>query len=132
VTQRKSSEELNALSREIIGGAIEVHRQLGPGLLEATYSACMAAELKYLGMRVAREVLLPLRYRDVAVDNAYRIDLLVNDELIIEVKAVGELLPVHSAQLMTYLRLSGSRLGLLMNFNVEVLRNGIKRVANGL
>lgn len=132
MTQRYSSEKLNALSREVIGGAIEVHRQLGPGLLEASYSECLAAELRYLGMRAEREVFLPLRYRNVSVDNAYRIDLLVNDELIIEVKAVGELLPVHSAQLMTYLKLSGSRLGLLMNFNVEVLRNGIKRIANGI
>lgn len=132
MTQRNSCEDINALSRDVIGGAIEVHRRLGPGLLEATYSECLAAELRHLGMKVVREVCLPLRYRDVSVDNAYRIDLLVDDELIVEVKAVGELLPVHSAQLMTYLKLSGSRLGLLMNFNVEVLRNGIKRVANGL
>jgi GxxExxY protein len=132
MTQRMPVDAINALSKEIIGGAIEVHRELGPGLLESAYTECLAAEIRHLGLSVRREVLLPLHYRDVLVENAYRLDLLVNDELVIEVKAVEALLPIHSAQLLTYLKLTESRLGLLINFNVEILRNGIKRVANRL
>jgi GxxExxY protein len=132
VTQRLSAEEINALSNKVIGAAIEVHRHLGPGLLENTYAQCLATELRYLGLVTRQEILLPLRYRDLLVENAYRIDLLIGDELVVEVKTVENLLPIHSAQLLTYLKLSESRLGLLINFNVEVLRNGVKRVVNGL
>ena len=132
MTQRMPVDALNDLSKAVIGGAIEVHRQLGPGLLESAYSECLAAEIRHLGFSVRREVMLPLRYRDIHVENAYRLDLLVNDELIIEVKTVENLLSTHSAQLLTYLKLVNSRLGLLINFNVEVLHKGIKRIANGL
>jgi GxxExxY protein len=127
-----SLDDMNALSKKVIGGAIEVHRQLGPGLLESAYAECLAAEMRHLGLSVQREVMLPLRYRDIFVENAYRIDLFVNDELVIEVKAAETLLPIHSSQLLTYLKLIESRLGLLINFNVEVLHKGIKRIANGL
>ena len=132
MTQRMPVDALNDLSKAVIGGAIEVHRQLVPGLLESAYSECLAAEIRHLGFSVRREVMLPLRYRDIHVENAYRLDLLVNDELIIEVKTVENLLSIHSAQLLTYLKLVNSRLGLLINFNVEVLHKGIKRIANGL
>jgi GxxExxY protein len=132
MTQRMSLDDMNALSKKVIGGAIEVHRQLGPGLLESAYAECLAAEMRHLGLSVRREVMLPLHYRDIFVENAYRIDLLVNNELVIEVKAAENLLPIHSAQLLTYLKLIESRLGLLINFNVEVLHKGIKRIANGL
>ena len=132
MTQRMSLIAINALSKEVIGAAIEVHRQLGSGLLESVYAECLAAEIRHLGLSVRREVMLPLRYRDIFVENAYRIVLLVNDELIIEVKAAGNLLPIHSAQRLTYLKLIQSRLGLVINFNVEVLHKGIKRIANGL
>lgn len=132
MTQRLSIDAINVLSHKIIGGAIEVHRHLGPGLLEKTYAECLALELQHLGMKCQQEVLLPLRYRNLIVENAYRLDLLIEDELVIEITAVENLLPIHSAQLLTYLKLYGSRLGLLINFNVEVLRNGIKRIVNGL
>jgi GxxExxY protein len=127
-----SVDAINALSKTVIGGAIEVHRHLGPGLLEGTYTECLLTELEYSGLAARREVPLPLHYRGKIVENAYRLDLLVEDELLVEVKSVAELLPIHSAQLLTYLKLHGSRLGLLINFNVAVLRNGIKRIANGL
>lgn len=131
MTQR-TAEELSALSGEVIGAAIEVHRQLGPGLLEGCYVECLVAELAHCGIGAAKEVRIPLRYRDISIENAYRLDLLVEDELILEIKAVDGLLPVHSAQLLTYLKLANKKLGLLINFNVEVLRSGVKRVANGL
>ena len=127
-----SVDAINVLSNHVIGGAIEVHRQLGPGLLENAYVECLALEMKHLGLEVRREVMLPLRYRDAVIENAYRLDLLVNNELVIEIKAIDHLLPIHSAQLLTYLKLIDSRLGLLINFNVEVLRNGIKRIVNRL
>jgi GxxExxY protein len=127
-----SVDDINALSNQVIGGAIEVHRQLGPGLLESAYAECLALELKHLGINTRREVMLPLRYRDTVVENAYRLDLLVNDELVVEIKAIDCLLPIHSAQLLTYLKLVDSRLGLLINFNVEVLHKGIKRIVNRL
>ena len=132
MTQRMSVDTLNALSNEVIGGAISVHRQLGPGLLEGAYAECLAAELRHLDLSVRREVMVPLRYRDIVVENAYRLDLLVENKLVIEVKAAESLLSIHSAQLLTYFKLVESRLGLLMNFNVEVLHKGIKRIANGL
>lgn len=131
MTQR-TAEELSALSGEVIGAAIEVHRQLGPGLLEGCYVECLVAELAHRGIGAEKEVRIPLRYRDISIENAYRLDLLVEDELILEIKAVDGLLPVHSAQLLTYLKLANKKLGLLINFNVEVLRSGVKRVANGL
>jgi GxxExxY protein len=131
VTQRKTSEELNALTEKVIGAAIHVHRELGPGLLESTYSECLAIELKDCCLHADREVTIPLRYKSIAVENAYRLDFIVEDAVIIECKAVEQLLPIHSAQVLTYLKLTDKKLGLLINFNVEVLHKGIKRIANG-
>ena len=132
MTQRQLASEIDALSHQVIGAAIEVHRHLGPGLLENAYVQCLAVELEERGLRVAKEIGLPLRYKSLLVENAYRLDLLVEDSLLIEAKATEQLLPVHSAQVLTYLKLTGLRLGLLMNFNCEVMRQGIKRVVNGL
>lgn len=126
------AEHLNILSNKVIGAAIEVHRVLGPGLLEAVYSRCLAVELQGRGVQVVTEQPIRLVYKGCAFDNAYRMDLLVENELIVEVKAVDELIPVHQVQLLTYLRLTGKKLGLLLNFDVEVMQKGIKRVVNGL
>lgn len=131
MTQRKTAEELNVLTEQVIGAAIQVHRELGPGLLENVYSECLAIELADCGLHAMREVKIPLRYKSVAVDNVFRLDFLVEDSLIIECKTVDHLLPIHSAQVLTYLKLTDKRLGLLLNFNVEVLHKGIKRIVNG-
>ncbi len=122
----------NELSTEVIGCAIAVHRSLGPGLLENAYLQCLAYELRNRGLKVEIEKPMPLIYDEVEMDCGYRIDLLVENKVIIELKAVEELNDVHLAQTLTYLKLSGCKLGLLMNFNVAILKNGIKRVVNGL
>jgi GxxExxY protein len=119
-------------SRRIIGAAIEVHRLLGPGLLETTYEAALAHQLKLDGMRVARQLVLPAVYKDLMLQDAYRIDLLVEDAVVIEVKSVEKLMPIHQSQVLTYLRFSNRRVGLLINFNTVVLREGIKRLVNQL
>ncbi len=110
----------------VIGGAIEVHRALGPGLLESAYQRCLERELRVRGVTFDRQVALPVVYKGESVDCCYRIDLLVARELIVEIKSVEQLLPIHSAQAITYLRLAGARQALLMNFNVPVLRHGIE------
>jgi len=115
----------------IIGAAIEVHRVLGPGLLESTYEACLADELAERGLKVERQKALPVKYREVLLDCGYRIDLLVEDMVIVELKVVDRLAPIHEAQLLSYLRLSGMPVGLLLNFNVTELRRGIRRLVNG-
>ena len=120
-------ERLNKLSYEIIGCAMKVHSQLGPGLLESTYEACLEYELKQKGFKVERQKSLPVIYNFIKLDAGYRIDLMVEDEIIIELKAVRETTPIDEAQLMTYLKLSGKKLGLLINFNVKVLKDGITR-----
>ena len=122
-----SKDEYNQLAQRIIGAAIAVHRELGPGLLESAHEACLEYELLQLGFQVERQRELPVLYKGVRVDCGYRLDLVVDDLIIIEIKAVDRLEPIHEAQLMSYLKLSGCCLGLLMNFNVEVLRNGIRR-----
>jgi GxxExxY protein len=114
-------------SRRVIGAAIEVHKALGPGLLESAYAACLAHELGERGVRVSREVPLPVVYKGRRMNVGYRMDLVVDDQLVVEVKSVESLGPIHRAQLLTYLRLSGLRTGLLLNFNVELLRDGIER-----
>jgi GxxExxY protein len=124
--------ELNALSNQVIGAAIAVHRELGPGLLEATYEACLWHELNAQGISAQRQLAVPVVYKGVEIDCGYRIDLLVEDELIMELKSVETLQPIHEAQLVTYLKLSGSRLGLLINFNTKVLKQGIRRLVNGI
>lgn len=115
------------LTEQIIGAAIEVHDQLGPGLLEGIYTPCFCRELALRGMRVRKEVALPVVYKGLEFDCAYRLDIVVNDLVVIEVKAVESLLPIHEAQLLTYLKLTGIKVGLLINFNSILLRDGIKR-----
>ena len=119
--------ELNNITYAIRGAAFRVHSALGPGLLESAYEACLLHELRSNGYQVERQVALPIRYRGVTLSAGYRIDLLVNDAVVIELKSVDELAPVHTAQLLTYLRLSKRKLGLLMNFNVKNMQEGIKR-----
>ena len=121
---------LNQVTGQIIGGAIEVHRALGPGLLESAYEECLARELSLRGTSFKRQQSLTIRYKNVSLDCGYRLDLVVEARVIVELKSVERLLPIHRAQLLTYLRLTGYRLGLLINFNVSVLRDGIVRMAN--
>jgi GxxExxY protein len=116
------------LTETIIGGAIAVHRALGPGLLESAYEACLGYELVDRGLSVERQKALPVKYRGVNLDCGYRIDLLVEEIIIIELKAVEKIDPIHKAQLLSYLKLSGCKLGLLINFNVRMLKNGIHRI----
>lgn len=123
--------KLNTLTEQIIGAAIEVHRALGPGLLESVCEACLAQELMVRGLRTARQVPLPVRYKGVRVDCGYRVDLWVEGAVIVELKTVAKLEPIHLAQLLSYLRLSGCRVGFVINFNVLQLRSGIRRVVNG-
>ena len=119
--------DLNKITERIIGGAIAVHRELGPGLLESTYEACLTYELIDLGLAVERQKQLPVTYRGKRIDAGYRIDLLVEGTVIVELKAVDRVEPIHEAQLLSYLKLSGCKVGLLINFNVKVLKDGIRR-----
>ncbi len=121
----------NELSKKVIGAAIEVHRELGPGLLESSYEACLLYELKAMGLNVSSQVYLPVIYKNVEVKAGYRIDILVENKLIVEVKAVDMLAGIHTAQLLTYLRLKDIKLGLLINFNNVRLIDGLKRIVNG-
>lgn len=120
-------EQEDPLTREIIGGAIEVHRVLGPGLLESAYEECLASELSGRGLRVQRRVGVPVVYKERRLELGYRLDLLVNESVIVELKTVDKILPVHEAQLMSYLKLMSKRVGLLLNFHVPVLKDGIVR-----
>lgn len=117
------------LTQRIIGACIEVHSALGPGLLESAYQTCLALELEHRGLPFERERSIPVIYRDKQVDSAYRIDLIVDDAVIVEAKSVAQLLPVHEAQLLTYLRVSSKRVGLLVNFNARTVRAGLRRLA---
>jgi GxxExxY protein len=121
----------NDLSKQVIGAAIEVHRHLGPGLLESSYEICLARELELRGIPVQRQVYMPIEYKGIRIEKAYRIDMLVSDCLVIEVKSLARIEPIHEAQLLTYLRLSESWLGLILNFHVPVLKDGIKRLVLG-
>jgi GxxExxY protein len=120
----------NELSNIIIGCAIEVHKQLGPGLLESAYQECLFYELTHQGLNVIKEKPMPIIYKDVKLDHGYRIDLLVNNKVVIEIKTVEVFTEVHTAQVLTYLKLGNYKLGLLLNFYVTTLKNGIKRVIN--
>ena len=122
----------NKITETIIGGAIAVHRALGPGLLESAYEACLFYELVDQGLFVERQKALPLKYRGVNLECGYRIDLLVERIIIIELKAVEKIDPIHMAQALSYLKLSGCKLGLLINFNVRMLKNGIHRIVLNL
>jgi GxxExxY protein len=112
------------LTEQVIGAAIEVHRELGPGLMESAYEECLCHELHLRGVKFARQVPLPVRYKGVGLDCGYRIDLVIEDSLILELKCIEHILPVHEAQLLTYLKLTGKRVGLILNFNVSILTRG--------
>jgi GxxExxY protein len=118
----------DSLTESVIGFAIEVHRTLGPGLLESAYQECLCYELRTNDIAFGRQVALPVIYKSVKLDCGYRMDLVVDNLLVVELKTVEKILPIHEAQLLTYLRLSGMRTGLLLNFNTAVLKNGIKRM----
>ena len=120
--------KINDLTYEIIGCAYKVHSNLGPGLLESTYEVCLEYELVKKGFEVARQIALPVIYEDIKLDAGYRIDLIVNDTVIIEIKSVDALAPIHTAQVLTYLKLADKKLGLLINFNETNLKKGIKRL----
>ncbi|MBS2213673.1 GxxExxY protein [Carboxylicivirga mesophila] len=125
-----NEEAYNELTSAVIGAAIEVHRQLGPGLLEAVYEECLISELKNKGLKVENQVKLPIIYKGKELSKHFIIDIVVEDKLIVELKAVEDILSVHEVQLVTYLKLSGMKLGLLINFNETVLKNGIRRRIN--
>ncbi len=129
---RASTERINMLSREIVGACIEVHRSLGPGLLESSYETCLGHELSLRGIAFQRQVAVAVSYKGINLEAGYRLDLLVEGLIVVELKAVDTLMPIHTAQMLTYLRMSGCRLGLLVNFNVPVLKQGIKRVVFNL
>jgi GxxExxY protein len=122
----------NAIGTQIVGAAIAVHSALGPGLLESAYELCLAHELSRRKLCIQNQICIPIRYGTVRIENGYRIDLLVNDAVVVELKAIETVLPVHRAQLLSYLRLGGFRLGYLLNFNVAHMREGVIRIVNGL
>lgn len=123
---------INEISKVIIGSAVEVHRALGPGLLESAYEACLAYELAGRGFAVEKQKPVPLNYKDVQLDCGFRMDLLVGNQVVVELKAVDKLMPIHEAQLLSYLKLSKCKLGLLINFNVPMLKDGLRRLVNEL
>lgn len=125
-------ERLDGITEQIIGGAIAVHKALGPGLLESAYEACLVYELRQRGLKVEQQKELPIIYGEVRLDCGYRLDLLVENLFIVELKAVDRLAPIHEAQLLSYLKLADCRLGLLINFNVTLLKKGIRRLVNNL
>jgi len=118
----------DALTGQIIGAAIEVHRRLGPGLLESAYESCLCYELSLRNLKVERQKALPIVYRDVKLDSGYRLDLIVENEVVVEIKSISKLLPIHEAQLLSYLKHNGGGRELLINFNVKLLKNGIRRL----
>ena len=122
------TEAENRLTGTIIGAAIKVHTRLGPGLLEHTYARCLHHEMEKAGLRVQAQLFVDLKYDDLTIERAYRLDLLVEESVVIEIKAVEKALPVHHSQVLTYLKLTGKPIGLLLNFNVTKLPNGIKRL----
>jgi len=126
------NDDLEAIARDIVDAAIKVHRALGPGLLESAYQRCMAHELRKRGRYVLTEVLLPIVYDGEPINAGYRIDVLINDKVIIENKTIDMILPIHEAQLLTYLKLKNCKLGFLLNWNVKLMKNGIRRMVDGL
>ena len=127
---RLDMETLNNISGQIIKGAIEVHKQLGPGLLESTYEGCLIYELVDSGLSVQSQVPFPVKYKGKLIDIGYRVDLLVEGIVVVELKSVERLLPIHSAQILTYLKLNGLKVGLLINFNAQKIKDGIRRFIN--
>ncbi len=131
INKKKIIMSEDEIARIVVNSGLKVHRALGPGLLESSYEACLIYELKKQGLKVESQKALPVIYNDVTLDVGYRIDIMVEDKFIIELKAVRELTDLHTAQLLTYLKLSQCKLGLLINFNVELFKYGIERVING-
>jgi len=127
-TESTEEFENNSLTDSIIGAAISVHRELGPGLLESTYEKCLAFELTQSGLQIAAQKEIPIKYKGQSIESGFRADLIVENKVLIELKSVDQLIPVHTAQVLTYLKLTGLRTGLLINFNVQLLKNGIKRL----
>ena len=130
-TENMAEIEYNNISRQIINAAIEVHKELGAGLIESVYEYCLLNELECKGLRAERQVQLPVYYKGRQLDKNFVIDILVENKIILELKSVEILLPIHEFQLLTYLKLSGKKLGLLINFNVPLLKDGIRRKING-
>lgn len=126
-----TQQERNRLTGIVLDASIEVHKNLGPGLLESIYESCLCDELSNRGLRCERQVALPIHYKGKKLDETFKIDVLIEDEIVVELKAVEKILPIHEAQLLTYLRLAKTRLGLLINFNVPRLKDGFKRLING-
>ena len=122
----------NDLSTIIIGCALDIHKELGPGLLESAYQECLFYELQNKGLKVVKEKAMPLMYKDVHINCGYRVDLLVEDKVVVELKSVDELNDIHLAQTLTYLKMGDFKLGLLINFNVSLLKSGVKRIINGV
>ena len=131
-SNKNDVDELNRLSSETIGAAIEVHRNLGPGLLESAYESCLSWELRQRGLHVENQVPVTIRYKGLALDEGYRIDLLVEGKLILELKSIDKVQPIHMAQVLTYLKMTGLKMALILNFNVLLMRSGIKRIVNQL
>ncbi len=121
----------NELSKIVFDAGLKIHRKFGPGLYETAYEACLEYELVKRGLKVEKQLIFPLRYEDLLIEKAYRIDLLIEDKLIIEVKTVSELSQIHFSQILTYLKLLDKKLGLLINFNVPLFKDGVRRVSNG-
>ena len=128
----KLAMEINEITGQILEAAIKVHQTLGPGLLESAYEACLIYELRKRGLNVAAQVPLPIIYEEVRLEAGYRLDLVVQDAVVVEIKSVEAILPIHKAQLLSYLKLSGYKAGLLVNFNVELLKQGVTRLVNNL
>ncbi|CAN5821769.1 GxxExxY protein [soil metagenome] len=128
----KEESRLNQITEKIIGCAIEVHKGLGPGLLESAYEECLCYELNKNGLKFERQVPLPVIYKGVKLECGYRMDIVVENSVIVEVKAVENLIPVHEAQLLSYLKINNKKVGLLMNFHVPILKKGLKRIVNNL
>ncbi|HEY6301557.1 MAG TPA: GxxExxY protein [Terriglobales bacterium] len=124
----RENDRLDEISHRIIGAAIEVHRHLGPGLLESAYQSCLAFELKRLDLKLEEQKPLPVVYKEVKLDCGYHLDIVVEHEIIVEIKAIEKLLPIHDAHLVSYFRRAKKRVGLLMNFHVPVLKSGVKRI----
>ena len=125
-------DRINSLTERIIGCAIEVHKAIGPGLLESAYEECLCFELTESGLRFQRQVPLPVRYKSVNLDCGYRLDLITENEVIVEIKAVERIIGIHEAQLLSYLRMLGKRVGLILNFHSSVMKYGVKRIVNNL
>lgn len=126
----EQEERLNKITETIIGVAINIHKALGSGLLESAYEACMVYDLIQAGMKVEQQKPLPVVYQGIKLECGYRLDLMAENEIIVEIKSVEKFLPIHTAQLLSYLKLAGCKVGLLINFNVEILKDGIQRVVN--